>query len=225
MVLRVLEDLEEALRERAAPDARSSCAGCAARPQAARLLGRRAVSLLAEGRPAAAAAVDGEAVDRRRCRSERPSRHTTARAGARSWRTGPEAIGEGRLAALTRANGGQHDGRRSGGDPAARDRAAGARMRGVSSRIADRVATRRGPPVRRNRGDRSVARMPAPDPWRPGAAASDAEPGAGAGAARGRLGRARAGTPRCFHSPLQPRRRWAAGSPRWRPWTRCSAGR
>ena len=99
IVLRVLEDLEEA----GVPAAElRRLRGEAA---AARLLGRRAVSLLSHGRPAAAAAAMAKL-------SMSALAKRTADAGTRLLgpralvEDGPEAVGEGRLAGVTRSTAG-----------------------------------------------------------------------------------------------------------------------
>ena len=100
IVLRVLEDLEAA-----GASGCSSCAGCAVRPRPPRLLGRRAVRLLADGRPAAAASAMAKL-------SMSTLARRTAEAGTRLLgpralvEDGPEAIGEGRLAGVTRSTAG-----------------------------------------------------------------------------------------------------------------------
>jgi 3-oxocholest-4-en-26-oyl-CoA dehydrogenase alpha subunit len=99
IVLRVLEDLEAA-----------GVSGLELRPlrgeaQAARLLGRRAVRLIAEGRPAASAAAMAKL-------SMSTLAKRTADAGTRLLgpralvEAGPEAIGDGRLAGVTRSTAG-----------------------------------------------------------------------------------------------------------------------
>ena len=73
--------------------------------EAARLLGRRAVRLLAEGRPAAAASAMAKL-------SMSTLARRTAEAGTRLLgpralvEDGPEAVGEGRLAGMTRSTAG-----------------------------------------------------------------------------------------------------------------------
>jgi alkylation response protein AidB-like acyl-CoA dehydrogenase len=99
IVLRVLEDLEEA----GAPT--MELRRLRGEAQAARLLGRRAVKLLAERRPAAAAAAMAKL-------SMSTLAKRTADVGTRLLgpqalvEEGPDAIGEGRLAGLTRATAG-----------------------------------------------------------------------------------------------------------------------
>ena len=99
IVRRVLDDLEEA-------GARGlELRRLRGEAQAARLLGRRAVSLLSAGRPAAAAAAMAKL-------SMSALGKRTADAGTRLLgpralvENGPEAIGEGRLAGITRATAG-----------------------------------------------------------------------------------------------------------------------
>jgi 3-oxocholest-4-en-26-oyl-CoA dehydrogenase alpha subunit len=114
IVLRVLEDLEEALGAGSAAATRHGSAAAGARrelrrlrgeAEAARLLGRRAVRLLAEGRPAAAASAMAKL-------SMSTLARRTAEAGTRLLgpralvEDGPEAVGEGRLAGVTRSTAG-----------------------------------------------------------------------------------------------------------------------
>jgi 3-oxocholest-4-en-26-oyl-CoA dehydrogenase alpha subunit len=106
IVLRVLEDLEEEL-ERAgdARSARLELRRLRGEAEAARLLGRRAVRLIAEGRPAAAASAMAKL-------SMSTLAKRTADAGVRLLgpralvEDGPEAIGDGRLAGVTRSTAG-----------------------------------------------------------------------------------------------------------------------
>jgi alkylation response protein AidB-like acyl-CoA dehydrogenase len=99
IVLRVLEDLE------AAGAAALELRRLRGEAEAARLLGRRAVTLLADGRPAAAAAAMAKL-------SMSTLARRTAEAGVRLLgpralvEDGPDAIGEGRLAGMTRATAG-----------------------------------------------------------------------------------------------------------------------
>jgi len=102
IVLRVLEDIEEALEH--AP-ARLELRRLRGEAEAARLLGRRAVRLIASGRPAAAASAMAKL-------SMSTLAKRTADAGVRLLgpraliEGGPEAIGEGRLAGVTRSTAG-----------------------------------------------------------------------------------------------------------------------
>jgi alkylation response protein AidB-like acyl-CoA dehydrogenase len=99
LVLRVLEDLERA----GAPAL--ELRRLRGEAEAARLLGRRAVSLIADGRPAAAAAAMAKL-------SMSTLAKRTADAGTRLFgpralvEDGPEAIGDGRLAGVTRSTAG-----------------------------------------------------------------------------------------------------------------------
>jgi alkylation response protein AidB-like acyl-CoA dehydrogenase len=102
IVLRVLEDIEEALAPaRAGLDLRR----LRGEADAARLLGRRAVALIASGRPAAAASAMAKL-------SMSTLAKRTADAGVRLLgpralvEGGPEAIGDGRLAGVTRSTAG-----------------------------------------------------------------------------------------------------------------------
>ena len=103
IVLRVLEDLEEARLAR--PAAACELRRLRGEAEAARLLGRRAVRLLAEGRPAAAASAMAKL-------SMSTLARRTAEAGTRLLgpralvEDGPEAVGEGRLAGMTRSTAG-----------------------------------------------------------------------------------------------------------------------
>ena len=114
IVLRVLEDLEaalrrgsdEAARHAARPRARLELRRLRGEAEAARLLGRRAVGLLADGPARSGGVRDGEAVDVDAGEADRGRRHAPARGRARSWKSGPEAIGEGRLAGVTRSTAG-----------------------------------------------------------------------------------------------------------------------
>jgi alkylation response protein AidB-like acyl-CoA dehydrogenase len=107
IVLRVLEDIEEALGEvgGAADGAALELRRLRGEAEAARLLGRRAVRLLDQGRPAAAAAAMAK------LSMSALGKHT-ADAGTRLLgpralvEDGPEAVGEGRLAGVTRATAG-----------------------------------------------------------------------------------------------------------------------
>jgi alkylation response protein AidB-like acyl-CoA dehydrogenase len=101
VVLRVFDDLEAEL---ASPSERLELRRLRGEAEAARLLGRRAAALLADGRPAAAAASMAKL-------SISTLVRRTAEAGMRL--VGPDAlvegesgVGEGRLAALTRASAG-----------------------------------------------------------------------------------------------------------------------
>ena len=100
VVLRVLEDLERAL-----DDAPLELRRLRGEAQATRLLGRRAAKLLAEGRPAAAEASMAKLSISMLVRR-------TAETGTRLFgpealvERGPRSIGDGRLAALTRASAG-----------------------------------------------------------------------------------------------------------------------
>ena len=102
VVLRVLDDLEAELRS---PSERLELRRLRGEAEAARLLGRRAAALLADGRPAAAAASMAKL-------SISTLVRRTAEVGVRL--VGPRAlvehgtgaVGEGRLAALTRASAG-----------------------------------------------------------------------------------------------------------------------
>jgi 3-oxocholest-4-en-26-oyl-CoA dehydrogenase alpha subunit len=101
IVLRVLEDLEEAL----SGGARLELRRLRGEAEAARLLGRRAVTLLEEGRPAAAAASMAKL-------SMSTLARRTAEAGVRLLgpralvEGGPDSVGDGRLAGVTRATAG-----------------------------------------------------------------------------------------------------------------------
>jgi alkylation response protein AidB-like acyl-CoA dehydrogenase len=103
VVLRVLDDLEAALGGGAA--ARLELSRLRGEAQAARLLGRRAAELLAAGRPAAAAASMAKLSISMLVRR-------TAETGVRLLgpgaliEDGPGGVGDGRLAALTRASAG-----------------------------------------------------------------------------------------------------------------------
>jgi alkylation response protein AidB-like acyl-CoA dehydrogenase len=100
VVLRVLDDIEAALGR--APLELRRLRGEA---EAARLLGRRAACLLAEGRPAAAAASMAKLSISLLVR--RTAETGTRLLGPRALiERGPDSIGEGRLAALTRASAG-----------------------------------------------------------------------------------------------------------------------
>jgi 3-oxocholest-4-en-26-oyl-CoA dehydrogenase alpha subunit len=106
IVLRVLDDLEEALgRDSAGARARLELRRLRGEAEAARLLGRRAVELLAGGRPAAAASAMAKL-------SMSTLAKRTADAGVRLLgpralvEDGPEAIGDGRIAGMTRATAG-----------------------------------------------------------------------------------------------------------------------
>ncbi len=106
VVLRVLEDLERALEARGGrADALLELRRLRGEAQAARLLGRRAAKLLAEGRPAAAEASMAKL-------SISTLVRRTAETGTRLFgpealvERGPRSIGDGRLAALTRASAG-----------------------------------------------------------------------------------------------------------------------
>jgi alkylation response protein AidB-like acyl-CoA dehydrogenase len=109
IVLRVLEDLEDALADAGSPahagEARLGLRRLHGEAQAARLLGQRAVRMIAEGRPAAAPAAMAKL-------SMSTLAKRTAEAGTRLLgpralvEEGPEAIGEGRLAGVTRATAG-----------------------------------------------------------------------------------------------------------------------
>ena len=100
----MLEDLEGASGGSAAAT-RLELRRLRGEAEAARLLGRRAVRLLADGRPAAAASAMAKL-------SMSTLAKRTADAGtrllgpARARGTGPEAVGEGRLAGVTRATAG-----------------------------------------------------------------------------------------------------------------------
>ena len=102
VVMRVLEDLA---LEAASPSERLELRRLRGEAQAARLLGRRAAALLAEGQPAAAAASMAKLSISMLVRR-------TAEAGVRLLgpralvENGPGCVGEGRLAALTRASAG-----------------------------------------------------------------------------------------------------------------------
>jgi alkylation response protein AidB-like acyl-CoA dehydrogenase len=104
IVLRVLEDLEEALGGDAA-SAPLELRRLRGETEAARMLGRRAVELLAAGRAAAAASAMAKL-------SMSTLAKRTADAGVRLLgpralvEDGPEAIGDGRLAGMTRATAG-----------------------------------------------------------------------------------------------------------------------
>ena len=116
IVLRVLEDLEAALAGGESDEGAQARGGSAVgtrlelrrlrgEAEAARLLGRRAVRLLADGRPAAAASAMAKL-------SMSTLAKRTADAGTRLLgpralvESGPEAIGEGRLAGVTRSTAG-----------------------------------------------------------------------------------------------------------------------
>jgi len=99
IVLRVLDDLEEA----GAPTL--ELRRLRGEAEAARLLGRRAVALLAERRPAAAAAAMAKLS--MSTLSKRTADAGTRLVGPRALvEDGPEAIGEGRLAGVTRSTAG-----------------------------------------------------------------------------------------------------------------------
>jgi alkylation response protein AidB-like acyl-CoA dehydrogenase len=99
IVLRVLDDLEEA----GAPTL--ELRRLRGEAEAARLLGRRAVALLAERRPAAAAAAMAKLS--MSTLSKRTADAGTRLLGPRALvEDGPEAIGEGRLAGVTRSTAG-----------------------------------------------------------------------------------------------------------------------
>jgi 3-oxocholest-4-en-26-oyl-CoA dehydrogenase alpha subunit len=101
IVLRVLEDIEAALAGASTLELRR----LRGEAEAARLLGRRAVRLLADGRPAAAASAMAKL-------SMSTLSKRTAEAGVRLLgpralvEDGPDAVGEGRLAGVTRATAG-----------------------------------------------------------------------------------------------------------------------
>jgi alkylation response protein AidB-like acyl-CoA dehydrogenase len=103
IVLRVLEDLEQALG--GGSGARHELRRLRGEAEAARLLGGRAVRLLAERRPAAAASAMAKL-------SMSTLAKRTADAGTRLLgpralvEDGPEAVGEGRLAGMTRSTAG-----------------------------------------------------------------------------------------------------------------------
>jgi 3-oxocholest-4-en-26-oyl-CoA dehydrogenase alpha subunit len=102
VVLRVLDDLAP---EATSPAARLELRRLRGEAEAARLLGRRAAALLADGRPAAASASMAKL-------SISTLVRRTAEAGVRLLgpgalvENGPGSVGEGRLAALTRASAG-----------------------------------------------------------------------------------------------------------------------
>jgi 3-oxocholest-4-en-26-oyl-CoA dehydrogenase alpha subunit len=99
IVLRVLEDLEEAGAPALEPRRLRGEA------QAARLLGRRAVKLIAEGRPAASAAAMAKLS--MSTLAKRTADVGTRLLGPRALvEGGPEAIGDGRLAGVTRSTAG-----------------------------------------------------------------------------------------------------------------------
>lgn len=99
IVLRVLDDLEEA----GAPGL--ELRRLRGEAEAARLIGRRAVWLLAEGRPAAAAAAMAKLS--MSTLSKRTADAGTRLLGPRALvEEGPEAVGDGRLAGVTRASAG-----------------------------------------------------------------------------------------------------------------------
>jgi len=103
IVLRVLEDIEAALA--GGGGASLELRRLRGEAQAARLLGRRAVRLISEGRPAAAAAAMAKL-------SMSTLAKRTADAGTRLLgpralvESGPVSIGEGRLAGVTRSTAG-----------------------------------------------------------------------------------------------------------------------
>jgi alkylation response protein AidB-like acyl-CoA dehydrogenase len=106
IVQRVLEDIEDALAGGgSALGTRLELRRLRGEAEAARLLGRRAVRLLADGRPAAAASAMAKL-------SMSTLAKRTADAGTRLLgpralvESGPEAIGEGRLAGVTRSTAG-----------------------------------------------------------------------------------------------------------------------
>ena len=106
IVQRVLEDIEAALASGgSALGTRLELRRLRGEAEAARLLGRRAVRLLADGRPAAAASAMAKL-------SMSTLAKRTADAGTRLLgpralvESGPEAIGEGRLAGVTRSTAG-----------------------------------------------------------------------------------------------------------------------
>ena len=162
----------------------SACCGCAARPQAARLHGRRAAELLDAGPPGERAELDGQAVV-----AELMQRR---RGGSRVELLGPAALLEegtgtlhGRVAAFHRAavattiSGGAAEVQR------ARDRPPGARVPGVSAAApARRAAGARVRAVRRGPVRRHAARRPRARTWSrssrrpatPGAATSRSPP-------------------------------------------------
>ena len=170
VVLRVLDDLERGCRlgrraARAAPAARRGPGGAPARP---------ACGGAARGRaPRGRGSLDGEALDRDA--GPPHGRPGCAPAGPeRARRKRRRVRGRGSRGRAYEGERGQHRGRRGGGDPAPGDRPTGTRVRGVSTvlergsaaearQFADTVAT-------------VVARHATPDPWQPGAAASDADP-------------------------------------------------
>jgi 3-oxocholest-4-en-26-oyl-CoA dehydrogenase alpha subunit len=103
VVLRVLDDLEAAVAP-AAGDARHELRRLRGEAQAARLHGRRAAGLLAENRPAAAAASMAKLSISMLVR--RTAEAGAAMLGPAALAEGADGIGEGRLAALTRASAG-----------------------------------------------------------------------------------------------------------------------
>jgi 3-oxocholest-4-en-26-oyl-CoA dehydrogenase alpha subunit len=161
VVLRVLDDLAAALGDGAGGSgpATLELRRLRGEAEAARLLGRRAASLLAEGRPAGGA---GSMAKLSMSMLVRRTAETGVRLlGPRALvENGSEAVGAGRLAALTRASAGstiaggaarparradprerrQHDRRRSRGDPAPRDRPPGPGMLGMTAARTPRTA-------------------------------------------------------------------------------------
>jgi len=106
IVLRVLEDLEDALGDGPGGAAgRHELRRLRGEAQAARLLGRRAVTLIAQGRPAASAAAMAKLS--MSTLSKRTADAGTRLLGPRALlEGGPDAIGDGRLAGVTRSTAG-----------------------------------------------------------------------------------------------------------------------
>jgi len=106
IVLRVLEDLEDALGDGPGGAAgRHELRRLRGEAQAARLLGRRAVTLIAQGRPAASAAAMAKLS--MSTLSKRTADAGTRLLGPRALlEGGPDAIGAGRLAGVTRSTAG-----------------------------------------------------------------------------------------------------------------------
>jgi 3-oxocholest-4-en-26-oyl-CoA dehydrogenase alpha subunit len=101
VVLRVLDDLEAEL---ACPSERLELRRLHGEAEAARLLGRRAAALLADGRPAAAAASMAKLSISTLVR--RTAEAATRLVGPDALVEGESGVGDGRLAALTRASAG-----------------------------------------------------------------------------------------------------------------------
>jgi 3-oxocholest-4-en-26-oyl-CoA dehydrogenase alpha subunit len=101
VVLRVLDDLEPELRS---PSERLELRRLRGEAEAARLLGRRAAALLADGRPAAAAASMAKLSISTLVR--RTAEAGVRLLGPRALVEGESGVGDGRLAALTRASAG-----------------------------------------------------------------------------------------------------------------------